>query len=112
MPERIRQERLVSGHDFSHAETGEQETLPFCGAHIKKQRVVWLIVPLLICASVPALAQTKRKVDGKPANQMQVAPTQPQDDAQPVAIRGGKLLTITHGVIDNGTVVMENGKIT
>jgi imidazolonepropionase-like amidohydrolase len=30
----------------------------------------------------------------------------------PIAIRGGKLLTITHGVIENGTVVMENGKIT
>ena len=30
----------------------------------------------------------------------------------PVAIRGGKLLTITHGVIENGVVVMENGKIT
>ena len=30
----------------------------------------------------------------------------------PIAIRGGKLLTITHGVIENGVVVMENGKIT
>ena len=30
----------------------------------------------------------------------------------PIAIRGGKLLTITHGVIENGVVVMENGKLT
>ena len=30
----------------------------------------------------------------------------------PIAIRGGKVLTITHGVIENGVVVMENGKIT
>lgn len=30
----------------------------------------------------------------------------------PIAIRGGKLLTISHGVIENGVVVMENGKIT
>ncbi|HEX4663562.1 MAG TPA: hypothetical protein VH196_04170, partial [Terriglobales bacterium] len=30
----------------------------------------------------------------------------------PIAIRGAKLLTITHGVIENGVVVMENGKIT
>lgn len=30
----------------------------------------------------------------------------------PIAIRGGKLLTITHGVIENGVVVMEDGKIT
>jgi imidazolonepropionase-like amidohydrolase len=34
------------------------------------------------------------------------------ETAGPVAIRGGKLLTITHGVIENGVVIMENGKIT
>src|SRR6185369_16073225 len=31
--------------------------------------------------------------------------------AKPVVLKGGKLLTITHGVIENGVVVMENGKI-
>ncbi len=31
---------------------------------------------------------------------------------QPVALKGGKLLTITHGVIENGVVVMQGGKIT
>jgi imidazolonepropionase-like amidohydrolase len=30
---------------------------------------------------------------------------------KPVVLKGGKLLTVTHGVIDNGTVVMEGGKI-
>jgi imidazolonepropionase-like amidohydrolase len=30
---------------------------------------------------------------------------------QPVALQGGKLLTISHGVIENGVLVMENGKI-
>jgi imidazolonepropionase-like amidohydrolase len=30
---------------------------------------------------------------------------------QPVALKGGKLLTITHGVIENGVLVMANGKI-
>lgn len=30
---------------------------------------------------------------------------------QPIVLKGGKLLTITHGVIDNGTLVIENGKI-
>lgn len=39
------------------------------------------------------------------------APPQPEP-AGPIAIRGGKLLTITHGVIENGVVVMDNGKIT
>lgn len=31
---------------------------------------------------------------------------------KPVVLRGGKLLTITHGVIENGVVVMQGGKIT
>ena len=31
---------------------------------------------------------------------------------KPIALKGGKLLTITHGVIDNGVVVMQGGKIT
>ncbi|MBZ5665281.1 MAG: amidohydrolase family protein [Acidobacteriia bacterium] len=30
----------------------------------------------------------------------------------PVALKGGKLLTITHGTIENGVVVMQGGKIT
>jgi imidazolonepropionase-like amidohydrolase len=29
----------------------------------------------------------------------------------PVALKGGKLLTITHGTIENGVVIMQNGKI-
>jgi imidazolonepropionase-like amidohydrolase len=38
------------------------------------------------------------------------APAFPQD--QPVALKGGKLLTVTHGVIENGVIVMQGGKIT
>jgi imidazolonepropionase-like amidohydrolase len=30
----------------------------------------------------------------------------------PIALKGGKLLTITHGVIENGTIVIQGGKIT
>jgi imidazolonepropionase-like amidohydrolase len=30
----------------------------------------------------------------------------------PVALRGGKLLTVTHGMVENGVVVMQGGKIT
>lgn len=40
------------------------------------------------------------------------APPPAAEPTGPIAIRGGKLLTITHGVIENGVVVMENGKIT
>jgi imidazolonepropionase-like amidohydrolase len=32
--------------------------------------------------------------------------------AQTIAITGGKILTVSHGVIDNGTILIENGKIT
>src|SRR5208283_4481654 len=38
--------------------------------------------------------------------------TQALTQDKPVVLRGGKLLTITHGVIENGTVVMQGGKIT
>ncbi len=31
---------------------------------------------------------------------------------KPVVLKGGKLLTITHGVIENGTIVFQDGKIT
>jgi imidazolonepropionase-like amidohydrolase len=30
---------------------------------------------------------------------------------QPIVLKGGKLLTVSHGVIDDGVIVMENGKI-
>jgi imidazolonepropionase-like amidohydrolase len=35
-----------------------------------------------------------------------------QAQATPIALKAGKLLTVTHGVIENGVVVMQNGKIT
>src|SRR5271167_996038 len=38
--------------------------------------------------------------------------TQALTQDKPVVLRGGRLLTITHGVIENGTVVMQGGKIT
>lgn len=31
---------------------------------------------------------------------------------KPIALKGGKLLTVSHGMIENGTVVMQGGKIT
>jgi imidazolonepropionase-like amidohydrolase len=37
-------------------------------------------------------------------------PARTQD--KPIALKGGKLLTITHGTIENGVVVMQGGKIT
>jgi len=31
---------------------------------------------------------------------------------KPIALKGGKILTVTHGAIENGTIVMQGGKIT
>jgi imidazolonepropionase-like amidohydrolase len=48
----------------------------------------WILLLLLIL-TLPVLSQDK-----------------------PVALKGGKLLTVTHGVIENGLIVMQGGKIT
>jgi imidazolonepropionase-like amidohydrolase len=42
------------------------------------------------------------------AQAAKAAPAAPET----IALRGGKLLTVSHGVIENGVVVMQNGKIT
>jgi imidazolonepropionase-like amidohydrolase len=67
-----------------------------------------LIIALALVASVAA--QTKKP---KPApvggeHKMNAAAA----SSETIALKGGKLLTITHGVIENGVVVMQNGRIT
>lgn len=54
-----------------------------------------LIVILVLAAA--ALAQSANK---------------PKEAPETIVLRGGKLLTITHGVIENGVLVMQGGKIT
>ena len=46
------------------------------------------------------------------ATAQQKTTTAATDPNKPIAITGGKLLTITNGTIENGVVVMQNGKIT
>src|SRR5450755_4227026 len=41
-----------------------------------------------------------------------VLSTQAVTQDKPVVLKGGKLLTVTHGVIENGVIVMQAGKIT
>ena len=41
-----------------------------------------------------------------------VATTTASAQAAAVVLKGGKLLTISHGTIENGVLVMQNGKIT
>lgn len=60
------------------------------------------IIFLTLLTAAASLAQTAKKlrVPAPPAN------------GEAIVLRGGKLLTITHGVIENGVLVMQNGKIT
>jgi imidazolonepropionase-like amidohydrolase len=55
--------------------------------HSCPQPLIFLLI-LLFMSSTPAFTQTT-----------------------PIALKGGKLLTITHGVIENGVIVMQSGKI-
>jgi imidazolonepropionase-like amidohydrolase len=65
-------------------------------------------VILLVALVASVAAQTK-----KPKSTPAVAPASTAAAAnETVALKGGKLLTITHGVIENGVVVMQNGRIT
>ena len=50
------------------------------------------------------MAQQKTMAAAKPS-------TIALDPSKAVAITGGKLLTITHGTIDNGMLIIDNGKI-
>jgi imidazolonepropionase-like amidohydrolase len=34
------------------------------------------------------------------------------DKSETIALKGGKLLTVSHGIIENGVIVMQNGRIT
>jgi imidazolonepropionase-like amidohydrolase len=57
-----------------------------------------------VLLALPLLAQTGKPVQSKPAIKM--------TEATAIVLRGGKLLTISHGMIENGAVVIEGGKIT
>ena len=69
---------------------------------------------LISSLSIIALCASLSAQQKAPAKHSANAPAQQQTTAAtpPIAIRGGKVMTITHGTIDNGVVVMENGKIT
>ena len=80
-------------------------------------RTLW-VGAILALACLLASASGQEKPNRKPADKTAPQATQPATPARPeepapiIALRGGKLLTITHGTIENGVVVMEHGKIT
>ncbi|MGZ4875652.1 MAG: amidohydrolase family protein, partial [Candidatus Angelobacter sp.] len=69
-----------------------------------------LIVVIALVASVAA--QSKKPKSTPPAAPATHAGSAATASNETIALKGGKLLTITHGVIENGVVVMQNGRIT
>ena len=61
---------------------------------------------------VLALVATVSAQSKKPKSSSASAASSTAPANETVALKGGKLLTITHGVIENGVVVMQNGRIT
>jgi imidazolonepropionase-like amidohydrolase len=71
-----------------------------------------LALPLFGQAQPAAVKPAATKpAAAKPAAQKPPAAPAPAPSPA-IVLRGGRLLTISHGVIENGTLVMENGKIT
>src|ERR1041384_5841603 len=74
-----------------------------------------LFIAIALVASLAAqsaVAQSK-KAKSAPASAQTTHSNSPTAAAnETIALKGGKLLTITHGVIENGVVVMHNGRIT
>jgi hypothetical protein len=73
-----------------------------------------LAAAILVACLGPQGVQAQAHANARTASSP--APTGPNTTvvAPPklVAITGGKLLTITHGTIENGVIVLEDGKIT
>ena len=73
------------------------------------------LISLLLVAGIAA--QSVNAQTTKPKSKPAAAPASRPSAAaaasnETIALKGGKLLTITHGVIENGVVVMQNGRIT
>jgi imidazolonepropionase-like amidohydrolase len=74
-----------------------------------------LIIVIALVASVAAQSagsQSQKTKSAKAAQQTARTNAAAAASNETIAIKGGKLLTITHGVIENGVVVMHNGRIT
>src|SRR5438270_9287585 len=69
-----------------------------------------LIVAIALVASFSAQSINAQSKKAKPAPAAHTSTAVASNET--IALKGGKLLTITHGVIENGVVVMHNGRIT
>ncbi len=64
---------------------------------------------LILLVLVATVAAQSKKPKSAPAN---AAASAAPAVNETIALKGGKLLTITHGVVENGVVIMQNGRIT
>ncbi len=64
----------------------------------------------VLLVAMAASAQNKKPKAAPASGAHSANATAPVNET--IALKGGKLLTITHGVIQNGVVVMQNGRIT
>src|SRR6266481_2221219 len=77
---------------------------------IKISLLTFLLSLTLVAQKAPKSKQAVAPAK-QPANA--ASPTLPAgDDKTPIVLKGGRLLTVSHGVIENGVLVMEKGKIT
>jgi imidazolonepropionase-like amidohydrolase len=67
---------------------------------------------LVLLATASAQQPATAKPPAKQPAKAQAAQIPSQPASPPIALKGGKIMTITKGVIENGVLVMEGGKIT
>src|SRR5205807_8682976 len=72
---------------------------------------VIMLKKIFVLFILVAVANAQSKKPKSPALTTHVASAAAASN-ETIALKGGKLLTITHGVIENGVVVMQNGRIT
>jgi imidazolonepropionase-like amidohydrolase len=72
---------------------------------------LFILIVLVASGAAQSAGAQSKKTKSAPA-QAPAAHSNATATNETIAIKGGKLLTITHGVIENGIVVMHNGRIT
>src|SRR5271154_2847404 len=82
-----------------------------------KRILAFLTIVLLLASFAPSQTKTATKSKAaapaaKPAAPVASSTLPPGDEKSPIVLKGGRLLTVSHGIIENGVLVMENGKIT
>src|SRR4029453_2651244 len=75
------------------------------------QKISIVVLMSALCSLSFAQGKPATKPVTKPPASQATSAAPKAQPAQPIALRGGKLLTITKGVIENGVIVMQNGKI-